>query len=341
MTIIQKPGETEFTGRMCDLVIDSDKTIDVEVRYNGKGVVSEKYSPDATNMIRLRRLHNLCNLCMWGRSLGYLGEQDTAAGVFSFYVDGTQVAQSTLYYSAFMRRQSPMELGVFTDCPKRSTYRGAPELATGIPMTRTNSEGATEYYVSIQATLSDDSQVSGDKQLFMAGSLRYAYTLSVSVEDVESYLGVSNVVEYSIGFTGGSCLFRVEEFPVEDVGSLRFRNLYDMPEIAHFTGGCSLSAANESEAAEVSGIRRKFGIKVNDEYKVSSGGISFGSEYRLWRDLCNSSEVEIWSEEYGWVPVTITKHKLEIDAFRKEFKEAELTLTIAEQRMNGLNDILI
>ena len=63
-----------------------------------------------------------------------------------------------------------------------------------------------------------------------------------------------------------------------------------------------------------------------------------GEEFRLWRDLVNSNEVELYVDGYGWVPILITKQKLQGDLHRQELKEAEVTFEIADAHLAGLDN---
>lgn len=342
MNIVKRPGVYDFTGSMNDLVLDSSNSVTVDIKFNGKVIQSEEYAPDANYIIRVRGLGRLCGLCVWGQSLDYRGEQHTHGGMFTFVVDGTAF-NSWLYYSERWRKEKPVEAGVLTDCKRRVTYPGAVEVVSGFPFeqTSTNSSGeeVTKYLYHVYAVRADGVMMSKNVYVTVDGTMPYAYTIETSVEQVEALMGLTGIKRYLVEFQGGRAEYIVDRGAVAELRHLRFRNMYDLPEVVHFTGGLSLEAANESETSEVDGVKRKFGVKVKDEYKVYSGGIRLGEEYRLWRDLCNSKEVELLVDGYGWVPVVITKHKLVVDVFKHEFKQAELTLNLADERLSGIDNV--
>ena len=60
-----------------------------------------------------------------------------------------------------------------------------------------------------------------------------------------------------------------------------FQNVYDMPETLTATGELKLTGNNESDAAAMYGVQRKFGVKVTDEYTVNSGSIMLQSDYKI------------------------------------------------------------
>ena len=47
MNVIQRPKPREFCATMREYIIDTDSTITFSVRYGGKTVLEEEYSPDA------------------------------------------------------------------------------------------------------------------------------------------------------------------------------------------------------------------------------------------------------------------------------------------------------
>lgn len=345
MNILRKPNAYEFAGNLQDLVIDTDATVNVQAKYNGKLVLDEEYSPDANNVVRVRHLNRFCALSVWGQSLSYRGEQHTAGGVFTFLVDGADVCRSFIYYSNHWRKATPPEAGALTDAARRITYPGAPEIVSGFPLveTVTTDDGEEEdrYYIEVEATTDDINYTTRRISVVTDGSMPYPYTIETGVEQVEQLTGLSGITRFRVNFRGGGVIFIVSRQPVANLGHLRFRNLYDLPDVVHFRGGLEFDAQNESETAQVGGIKRRFGIRETSEYKVLSGALRIGEEYRLWRDLCNSSEVELYAEGYGWLPVTISKQKLTTNLFNREAQSAELTLKLADERLHGASDTLL
>ena len=52
MNVIQRPKPREFCATMREYIIDTDSTITFSVRYGGKTVLEEEYSPDADFKVR-------------------------------------------------------------------------------------------------------------------------------------------------------------------------------------------------------------------------------------------------------------------------------------------------
>ena len=200
-----------------------------------------------------------------------------------------------------------------------------------------NGDNTYHSFVTYHVTTADGRNRSREMQLMVDGSMEYSYTIETGVEELEQRFGVSGITQFSIEFNGGKAEFLVCRDVVPRLINLRFRNLYDLPEMLHCTGDIQFEAANESETNVVDGIRRKYGIKQKDSYKLLSGAMRLGEEFRLWRDLVNSNEVELYVEEYGWVPILITKQKLQSDMHRQELKEAEVTFEIADAHLAGLD----
>ena len=66
MNVIQRPKPREFCATMREYIIDTDSTITFSVRYGGKTVLEEEYSPDADFKVRTRGLGKFCELALWG-----------------------------------------------------------------------------------------------------------------------------------------------------------------------------------------------------------------------------------------------------------------------------------
>ena len=82
-------------------------------------------------------------------------------------------------------------------------------------------------------------------------------------------------------------------------------------------------------------MNRKFGIKPKDEYTVSSGVIFLQSDYKLWHNLLNAQEVDIWYEG-GWYPIIVTKQNYERSFNRSILKAIEFTFKMADVEQNNL-----
>lgn len=341
-TVIKSPELYDFTGRMEEIVLDSDVTVSVVGKVNGKPILEEEYSPDAKNLIRMRGLRNLCSLCLWGESLSYRGEQVHHGAQFSFTIGVERTINRWLYLSNRWTKRIPSLCGPLTDCRRRITYPGTTEIVSGFPWRKSivDEHDETTYlsYITYHVTTADGRILSREVKLTVDGSMEYAYTIETGVEALEQLFGVSGITQFAIEFNGGKAEFLVCRDVVPRLINLRFRNLYDLPEMLHSTGDIQFEAANESETNVVDGISRKYGIKPKDSYKLLSGAMRLGEEFRLWRDLVNSNEVELYVDGYGWVPILITKQKLQGDLHRQELKEAEVTFEIADAHLAGLDN---
>ena len=129
--------------------------------------------------------------------------------------------------------------------------------------------------------------------------------------------------------------FYVDGTRYVDVCCFRFKNVYDMPETLTATGELKLTGNNESDAAAMYGVQRKFGVKVTDEYTVNSGCIMLQSDYKLWHNMLNAQEVEILVDG-EWLPIVITKQKFERSFRRSVLKAVEFSFTMANPEQNNL-----
>lgn len=89
------------------------------------------------------------------------------------------------------------------------------------------------------------------------------------------------------------------------------------------------------DTAKMFGVDRKFGVKPKDEYTVSSGVIFLQSDYKLWHNLLNAQEVDIWYED-SWFPIIVTKQNYERSFNRSILKAIEFTFKMADVEHNNL-----
>ena len=108
-----------------------------------------------------------------------------------------------------------------------------------------------------------------------------------------------------------------------------------MPETLTASGELKMTGNNESDAAAMYGVQRKFGVKVTDEYTVNSGSIMLQSDYKLWHNMLNAQEVEILVDG-EWLPIVITKQKFERSFRRSVLKAVEFSFTMANSEQNNL-----
>ena len=151
----------------------------------------------------------------------------------------------------------------------------------------------------------------------------------------EAYAGLDCYATQNLAMLGGSMQFYVDGTRYVDVWCFRFKNVYDMPETLTATGELKLTGNNESDAAAMYGVQRKFGVKVTDEYTVNSGSIMLQSDYKLWHNMLNAQEVEILVDG-EWLPIVITKQKFERSFRRSVLKAVEFSFTMANPEQNNL-----
>ena len=100
-------------------------------------------------------------------------------------------------------------------------------------------------------------------------------------------------------------------------------------------GGLSVNGGNESDAAVLAGVERKFGLKVTDEYTVNSGVIMLQSDYKLWHNLLNTQETDILVDG-EWLPIVISKQKYERKFRRSAMNVIEFSFRMADPDQNNL-----
>ena len=108
-----------------------------------------------------------------------------------------------------------------------------------------------------------------------------------------------------------------------------------MPETMTTVGSMTMKGNDESDTAKMFGVDRKFGVKPKDEYTVSSGVIFLQSDYKLWHNLLNAQEVDIWYED-SWFPIIVTKQNYERSFNRSILKAIEFTFKMADVEHNNL-----
>ena len=325
MNVIQRPRAREFCATMQDYIIDTDVTITFCVKFGGQKILEEEYVPDAKNQVRVRRLGQFCALALWG---GWPTQnhniQSSAAGTFSFLINDVQDSTSYVIYSGLQTGKSATSPGALCEVTKKVTVPGLLEYASGFinggyTLSGTDGTGATKS-VSVEAD---------------AGSTERLYTLLASYQRACELLGVSALLDYTFTFNGGSLQFVVDQSKYAEVWQFRFKNVYDMPEALHCTGGLSVKGASEDTTGFLHGVERKFALKVTDEYTVLSGPIYLRQEYKLWHQLLNAREVEIRVDDQ-WLPIVITKQKLERNFRQSVMATVEFSFRMADAAQNGL-----
>ena len=324
MTVTQRPRTREFCATMQDYIIDTDSTITFSIYYGGKKILDEEYVPDAQNQVRIRRLGKFCELALWGEWCeDALYWQTSASGTFSFYINDTKDADSLVIYSCLQTRKSAGSPGALSEVTQKVTRPGVPEYVSGFPDANS---------CTVHGILPDGTEKSYSLPLPNAQTI---VTLKADYEYACSLLGAESLRSYSFSLSGGSLEFVVDTTPYAERWVFRFKNVYDMPETLCCTGGLSVAGSSEDDTASMYGVERKFGLKVTDEYTARSGIIHLRSEYKLWHNLLNAREVEIQTST-GWIPIIITKQKLERDFRRSVLTTVEFSFRMADPTQNNL-----
>lgn len=322
MNVIQRPRPREFCATMQDYIIDTEVSVTFAVEYGGKKILDEEYVPDANNQVRVRNLGKFCELALWGVWCpGYVA-QSNASGTFTFLINDLQDSQSEVIFSRMQTRKDAASPGVLSEVSARVTRPGAKEYVSGFPL-----DGG--YTLTVTR---DDGTSSRKKYSYSTTEL---FSVDVSPEKVADMLPGNTVVSYLVEMSGGSMLFYVDRTRYADLWCFRFKNVYDMPETLTATGELKLTGNNESDAAAMYGVQRKFGVKVTDEYTVNSGVILMQSDYKLWHNLLNAQEVEIYAGG-EWLPILITKQKFERSFRRSVLKAVEFSFVMANPEQNNL-----
>ena len=149
MNVIQRPKPREFCATMREYIIDTDSTITFSVRYGGKTVLEEEYSPDADFKVRTRGLGKFCELALWG--VWCAGENTTqtdAAGDFTFLINGVEDMTCFVMFSRLVTRKDAEAPGCLSEVNRKVTYPGAKEYVSGFPVDASGKKGmnVTAYW---------------------------------------------------------------------------------------------------------------------------------------------------------------------------------------------------
>lgn len=331
MNVIQRPRTREFCGSMQDYIIDTDSSMTFAVKYGGKVILEEEYVPDADYKVRIRRLGKFCELALWGGWCS--GEdiiQENAAGNFTFLINGVEDMVCFVMFSWLFTKKNAMEPGCLSEIIQKVTYPGTKEYVSGFPVLESGRKG-----VRVTAYWDDDTEETKFVAITSEGASDAIYTIDASSDRLCSLFEKPEVSRYKVMFTNGTILFSVNRNTLVDMWCFRFKNVYDMPETLTVTGGLKVAGNNESDAAAMYGIERKFGVKVTDEYTANSGCIFLQSDYKLWHGLLNAQETSIWVDG-EWLPIVITKQKFEREFRRSVLKAVEFNFIMANPEQNNL-----
>lgn len=320
MTVIQKPGAKELALNMPDFIIDTDSSILFEVKHGDSLILSERYVPDALNQVRTHRLGRFLANALWGVWCnGNLQSQDFVMGTFHFYVDGVSVGSTDVIFTNHWLKRS-----------------GIPQfLSQGT--TKVTRPGVTEYLSILTPSNVRAEAVNekGDLISTYLGQANGVATLDVSYDQVASSLGFNPVGQYRITVGNDVFTFVVDHNNYTEVFQFRYRNVFDLPESLSCVGDLKLKGAEKASTGYLYGVERKFDVRANDEYEVSSGVIFLGSEYKYWHDFMNTREAELLIDG-TWFPILISKQNYEREFRKDRLKSIEFSFRFADPDQNGL-----
>lgn len=338
MNVIQRPRVREFCGSMQDYIIDTDVSITFAVKYGDRNILEEEYAPDANNQVRVRNLGKFCELALWG--VWCAGENTTqldATGTFTFLINEVEDTQSLVMFSRLQTKKNATAPGCLSEVQAKVTHRGAREYVSGYLLQDTGN--LKRYGLRITGYWEDESEETVfQAYVDSAGGVSEFFTIDVSPDSIMAKFSKADVARYNVEMSDGSMMFYIDRTRYSDLWCFRFKNVYDMPETLTATGGLKLAGNNESDTAAMYGIERKFGLKVTDEYTVNSGVILLQSDYKLWHNLLNAQEAEIYISG-EWLPIVITKQKFEREFRRSVLKAVEFSFRMANPEQNNLIEL--
>lgn len=331
MTILQSIQSSEFCGNCPDYIIDSDASIDFEVKKDSQSILNERYSPDAVNVIRVRDLGVLCGFLLWGNMQG--GWQMNHAGQFQFYVDGQKQSSTTFYYSRHNNRRNVADCSVLSPVDRKVTYDGWTEYTTGFLI----EDSGRHCYLLRSFKNGVQTAESRCYVTSMPTSYPIPYTVITTLEDVEREVGTSDFDAYEVVFDGGSMRYELLERIPPFYHRIRFKNDYDMPDMVTAYNRMAFESKTEETSSVIAGREQRIDVKAKDEWKLNSGPFHFRSDFRLWRQLVNSTQVQLMVDG-EWTDIYMVKHKFEASADINQFQSVEITFRMADEREAFLID---
>jgi hypothetical protein len=165
-------------------------------------------------------------------------------------------------------------------------------------------------------------------------------TLSAGVDYIagQASVPVTDIRSYELTTGGEVMTFPVDQTRYTEIWQFRYKNVYDVPEVLTAVGGLSIKGNNESETAAMFEVDRKFNVRVTDEYTANSGVIFLQSDYRLWHNLFNAQEVQVYAAG-SWYSIIITKQTYERDFRKSVLKAVEFSFKMADAEQNNLIDL--
>ena len=330
MNVIQRPREKEFCGSMLDYIIDTDSTILFSIEYGGKMILEEEYVPNGNYQVRVRNLGKFCELALWGVwCAGETSWQTDAAGTFTFLINGVQDIQSFVMFSRLQTRKDASEPGWLSEVNQKVTHPDSIEYLSFLMK--------TDDIVKVTAYSPDETGV--EHKLFQCTAEGSSpVTFDVSPLRITTLFPSKDIHRYKVECNGYEFMYHIDRTCYAEMWCFRYKNVYDMPETLTITGGLKLVGNNDGSTAAMFGIERKFSVKVTDEYTASSGIIMLQSDYKLWHNLLNAQEVDLFIDDQ-WLPIIITKQKFEREFRRSALKTVEFSFRLADPEQNNLIEL--
>lgn len=332
MNVIQRPRAREFCATMQDYIVETSIPLEFSIQLNGAVILEEMYYPDNDYKIYIRDIGGLCRFFLNGENAQDNGHviQSKFSGTFVFFFNGIEDSQSFVMFSGVHTKKSASSPGCLSEVSDKVTRYGAKEYVSGYLIQ--DAENLKSYGCKIIGYWEDGTE----QELFLealktTGGISVPATFDVSPDFVASRFSKEGLLRYSVVMDGASMQFLIDKTGYADMWCFRFKNVYDMPETLTITGELKLAGGNESDAAVMYGVQRKFGVKVTDEYTANSGIIMLQSDYKLWHNLLNAQEVEILADG-EWLPIVITKQKFERSFRRSVLKAVEFNFTMADPK---------
>lgn len=313
---------------MRDYIIDTDVSITFAIQYGGKTILDEEYVPDANYQVRIRKLGKFCEMALWGVwCAGEISWQRDAAGTFTFLINGVRDSESYVMFSRLQTKKDAGAPGWLSEVNQKVTRDGCKEFISMV-MKRGERVMVTGY-------VADGTGTEAVLQNVVSATDIAPFTIDVSLERVKGLFPALNLERYVVNCNGYGYEFLIDNTRYIDTWCFRYKNVYDMPETLSAVGGVSLKGNNEDDTAVMFGVDRKFGVKVTDEYTANSGVIMLQSDYRLWHNLLNAQEADIYVDG-DWLPILITKQKFERELRRSVLKAVEFSFRMADPEQNNL-----
>lgn len=327
MNIIQRPSSQEFCGTMNDYIIDTDSTIRFGIKYGGKLILDEEYCPDKNYQVKIRQLGQFCKNALWGVwCAGEASWQPNAAGTFTFLINEVEDISSYIMFSRMITKKDATQPGWLSDVREKVTRVDSTEYVSA-----TFNTGDKVIVV-----LRTDDNASLSAVLYTHQADKGIITLDVSYNTISKLFptATGTVLTYSIIKNSDSYKFFVDQSTYTGAMMFRYKNVYDMPEVLTTIGDTFVKPNRETNSATIYGIERVMQVKVTDEYTVNSGVFFLPTDYKMWHNLMNSQEVQVWCDG-EWYPVIVSKSNYERD-LRRVVKNVEFTFKMANPDHNNL-----